>query len=386
MPKKIYIVVGEPSGDALGSRLMEALRKTLPSVEFYGLGGETMTAAGLRSLFDIADLSVMGIWEVLPHLPLLLRRIRQTAADIAAVKPDALVTIDSWGFVHQLLNRIKKHGCTMPKIHYVAPQVWAWKRGRAKTAAKLLDALLTLLPAEAPYFERHGLACTFVGHPVVENTAGIHFDNAAFRSRHGIAPDSEILCVLPGSRHGEIARLSPIFNEVIRGLLPKYPRMTAVIPSVAAMAARVQAAFANCAAPCRILTGTTEKYAAFHACHAALAASGTVSLELAACGAPHVVAYRFSRLSNLLAQILVKPHTRFANLLNILADSEIVPECMLSDCKASYILPRMLTLMGDSAAAAAQVSAAAISLQKLSPQGMPPSQQAAKAVTALINN
>jgi lipid-A-disaccharide synthase len=184
--KLIYIIAGEPSGDLLASRLMQALSAKDPDVRFAGLGGETMTALGFESLFDISDISVMGFFEVLPKLRLIMRRLKQVMDDIRYTRPDVIVTVDSWGFAHQVLERLKKKGCRIPRVHYVAPQVWAWKPGRAKTVARLVNHLMTLLPFEPPYFEKHGLQCTFVGHPVIENTANLTADPLAFKSKYGI--------------------------------------------------------------------------------------------------------------------------------------------------------------------------------------------------------
>ena len=382
-PAKIYIVACEPSGDILAARLMSALRGRLPSAEFYGIGGETMTALGFEPLFDISDTAVMGIWEVLPRLPLILKRLRQTAAHIEQVRPDVLITVDSWGFVHNLLKRLEKKGAGIPKIHYVAPQVWAWKRGRAKTAARLIDELLTILPHEAPYFEKHGLHCTFVGHPAVEIAARTA-DPADFRRRHNIPPRSVLLCLLPGSRRNEIRRLAPIFREVAERLKEHYPNLFVVIPSVESMAEAISAAFACNPVPHCVVTGQDERYRAFCACGYALAASGTVSLELACCGVPQVVAYRFGRVSNLLAEVLVRPHTPFGNLINILLGSEVVPECMLADCTADFIFPRLLALMQSADLQFQQTSHFHRALERLRPPDMLPSEKAAEAVVKVL--
>jgi lipid-A-disaccharide synthase len=291
-----------------------------------------------------------------------------------------LVTGDSWGFVHQLLNRLSKRGIAVPKIHYVAPQVWAWKRGRAKTVARLVDHLMTLLPNEPPYFTKYALPCTFVGHPVIENTSNINIDSPAFRSRHNIPQNCTLLCVLPGSRQSEIARIAPIFKDIIKGILKHFPDLFVVIPSVETMAARVQASFADCAAPLCVVTGQSERYAAFCASTCAVAASGTVSLELTACGTPHVVAYKFGTVTNVLARLFVRPHLPLVNLINLLQVKEIIPEWILYDCKTNYILPRILDLMHNPDRCAAQIADAQKSLQMLRSADMLPSQKAAEVV------
>jgi lipid-A-disaccharide synthase len=180
---KIYLIVGEPSGDILASRLIKAICAKHPGAEFFGIGGETMKAEGFNSLFNIKDLSVMGLMEVIPKLPVILRRRKEVLCDIENLQPDVIVTVDSWGFVNSILKNLKKRGNKVPKVHYVAPQVWAWKKGRAKKAAQIMEHLMTLLPYEPPYFEKYGLDCTFVGHPVIENTANLPTDISLLRTQ-----------------------------------------------------------------------------------------------------------------------------------------------------------------------------------------------------------
>ena len=374
----IYFVAGEPSGDLLASRLMQALREKLPSVQFAGVGGETMSAAGLQSVFNIADISVMGIMEVLPRLRTIFKRLAQVEADIIQKQPQVLVTVDSWGFVQQLLQRLQKKGVQISKVHYVAPQVWAWKKGRAKTTARLVNHLMTLLPMEPPYFEKHGLPCTFVGHPVIENTAGLLHNDAAFRTRYGISPEAQLLTVLPGSRHSEVSRLIPVFQKTLRQLQPHFPKLHLLIPSVLAMAPEIEKAFARFPIPHSIITGQYERYAAFQSSCFALAASGTVSLELTACGTPHLIAYSFNPITNKMVKYVAG--TRYANLINILADEEIIPEFVLERCRASLIAPKALALMQDAESRKAQLHAAQQQLHKLRPEDMLPSQKAAEVV------
>jgi lipid-A-disaccharide synthase len=339
---KIYFVTGEPSGDLLASSLMKALKEKTPDVEFYGIGGETMRPYGLNSLFNMAELTVMGFFEVIPVLPRILKRIEQTVADIEKVNPDILITVDSWGFVSVLLSRLKKRKITIPKLHYVAPQVWAWKKGRAKNVAKLVDRLMTLLPYEPEYFEKYGLKCDFVGHPVVENRIE-EIDADDFRERYNIPRDANILSVLPGSRNSEVKRLIPVFNEAIGLLSAKIENLFVVIPTVETVVDEIEKAFKNSNIPCRIITGRNERYAAFKQSMAAIAASGTVSLELASCKTPHLVAYKFNPLTNFFADIFVK--VKYANLINILSNREIIPEFMLHKCEANLIADKILEII-----------------------------------------
>ena len=383
METLIYIIAGEPSGDLLASRLMQALRDKYPEVRFAGMGGETMTALGFESLFDISDISVMGFLEVLPKLRLIMRRMNQVMADIRERKPDVIVTVDSWGFVHQILARLKKEGNHIPKVHYVAPQVWAWKKGRAKTVARLVDRLMTLLPYEPPYFEKYGLHCTFVGHPVIENTAGLVNDPMTFKARYGIPEQCTLMSVLPGSRNSEIKRLIPVFKQVLRQLKKTYPDLYLVIPSVAAISGKVESAFADLEVPHRVILGQYERYAAFQASVFALAASGTVSLELAACGTPHVITYKFGYVANRTLKYFAG--TKYANLINILADKFLIPEFILVNCRESLITPTILDLMQHPAKAKAQVDEALQYLLKLKPDDAMPSEKAAEVVWEQVN-
>src|SRR5712691_1538272 len=208
----LFIIAGEPSGDALGAALIAALReRTGGRLRVAGIGGELMAAQGLDSLVPLGDLAVAGVAEVLPRAPLILRHVRQTVTAIRALRPDAVITIDSSGFSWRIAQRLRRKGERMPLIHYVAPMVWAWRGGRARRMARWYDHLLTLLPFEPPYFERVGLAASYVGHPVLESGAD-RGDAARFRATHAIAEGELVLSVLPGSRGGEVRRLIPIFG------------------------------------------------------------------------------------------------------------------------------------------------------------------------------
>ena len=374
----VYIIAGEPSGDLLASRMMQSLRDKVPSIHFSGLGGETMIASGFESLFDISEISVMGIIEVLPKLRNIVRRLNQVVADIGNKSPDIIVTVDSWGFARQILERLEKEGIAVPRVHYVAPQVWAWKRGRAKVVARLTDRLMMLLPHEAQYFEKYGLKCTFVGHPVIESASRPTDSAEIFKKKYDIPDKCTLISVLPGSRKSEIDRLVPVFKQTLLGLKRYFPDLFIVIPSVSAISEKVDAGFAGLDIPLRIILGQYERYAAFRASRFALAASGTVSLELVACGTPHVITYKFGYFTN---KILKRyAGTKYANLINILADKFVIPEFVLENCRASLIIPSALELMQDSEKAKSQVGEAQLQLIRLKPDGVMPSEKAAETV------
>lgn len=352
----VYLIAGEPSGDLLASRLMRALReKTDGKVRFAGVGGETMIENGFESLFDSSELAVMGLAEVIPSIPRILKRIRQTVDDIAAKKPDVVVTVDSWSFSARVNRKLKALNTGIPQIHYVAPQVWAWKKGRAKTCGRYIDRLMALLPHEAKYFEPHGLKTDFVGHPVVEGGAS-KGNGKAFRQQIGVDDGVGLLCVLPGSRRSETKYLLPVFKETAAALAEKYPDMHIVIPTVVTVEKTVRAAVADWALPVHVVTGEANRYDAFAACDAALAASGTVALELAMAKVPYTIAYKMNPISSFLARKLVSG--RFANLVNILPDREIVKEYLLEDCNAANLTAEIEKLLDDKSYREAEVSQA----------------------------
>lgn len=342
-PLKVYLITGEPSGDLLGSRLMRALKKqTHHQVVFMGVGGETMQEEGLTSLFDIKDLAVMGILEVLPGLPKILHHMNNVIADIKEKQPDIVVTIDSYSFCARIHKRLKKAKCDIPHVHYVAPQVWAWKKGRAKTVAKFIDHMFCLLPSEPAYFTPYGMATTFVGHPVVEGGAS-KGNGQAFRKNHFISQETTVVTMLPGSRKNEVAYLLPIFKCAIELFAQKYPDICVIIPTVQTVCQEIKAQLKEWAIPFIVVEGEQDRYDAFAASDIAVAASGTVSLELAMADVPHLVAYKVNKLTGFLAKLLLK--IKYVNLINILSGREIIPELLQDNCTPEKIVATMEGLM-----------------------------------------
>jgi lipid-A-disaccharide synthase len=380
----IYLVACEPSGDQLGALLMTALREqTSGQVRFAGVGGPLMNKAGLNSLFEVRDLALLGVFEVLPKARMVFQRVSKTVADIEARHPDILVTIDSWGFTGRIHERLTKKQNTVPRVRYVAPQVWAWRPGRAKQLARWITHLLTLLPFEPPYFTKHGLQATWVGHPVVES-GFTHGDGAAFRKRHGIPPDRRVIGVLPGSRRMEVARLLPVFKEAVAQLAERYPDVHVVIPTVDTVAHQVYMAADGWNAPVTVVMDADQRRDAFAACDVALAASGTVSLELALAGVPHIIAYRVNSLSALAFRFLSR--TRYVNLINILVGHEAVPERLQARCRPDVLADDLTLLLRDDMRRVAQRADFAAALSKLTPEGERPSRKAAQTILSLIKN
>jgi len=326
----IFVVTGEPSGDVLGGRLIAALRqRTGGNLRVAGIGGERMHDEGLESLVPLGDLAVMGVAEVLLRAPAILRRVRETVAAIRTLRPDAVVTIDSSGFSWRIAHQLRSRGETLPLIHYVAPMVWAWRAGRARRMARWYDHLMTLLPFEPPYFERVGLSCCYVGHPVLESGAD-RGDGDQFRATHRLAEDDLLITVLPGSRGAEVARLLPIFGAALNRLERLIGPFRVVVPTVGTVAATVAEALRLWPGTPIMVRRPEDKFDAFAASRAALAASGSVALELAMAKLPMVVGYRLNPLTEKFLDRVLK--VRQVNLVNLLLGKPLVRELLGPNC------------------------------------------------------
>ena len=332
---KIYIIAGEPSGDLLASRLMRSMISKCPDTEFFGIGGETMEREGLKSLFDISELAVMGIWEVIPSIPRILKRIKQTVADIERVKPDIVITVDSWSFSARIHKALRKKKLNIKQVHYVAPQVWAWKKKRARTMYKYIDHLLTLFPYEPKYFTPYHLDTTFVGHPVIESSV-LYGNGDDFKARFNIGENCNVMAILPGSRKNEVAHLLPVFLAAAQRFYEKHPDFCFVIPTVKTVEDKVRQMIEGFNLPITVLNTEYDRHDAFKAAEVAVAASGTVALELAMVDVPHVIAYKVSPFTAFLARRFLK--IQFVNLSNILLGREVVPELLQENCTEEKIL------------------------------------------------
>lgn len=371
----IYLIAGEPSGDVLGGRLIKGLRKIAhDDIVFSGVGGANMTAQGLNSLFPMQELSIMGIVEVLPKIPALLSRIKQTTADILEKKPDVVVTIDAPDFCFRVAKRLAGKG--IPIVHYVAPSVWAWRPGRAKKVAALVDHVMCLLPFEPPYFTREGVDATFVGHSILESGAD-RGDGAAFRARHNIPTDAPLLCVLPGSRHGEVSRLMGVFGETLQGVHDQVEGLHIVLPTISSVSDHVRSQSKGWKNTL-VVEGDVEKYDAFAASDASLAASGTVSLELGLARLPTIIAYRMAPISAYIARKFVK--LDYVSIINLILKREAMPELLLEDCTAEKLIPAVTGLLLSDTAREEQKTAFADALRQLRAEDTKPSDAAARVV------
>ncbi|MTH97867.1 lipid-A-disaccharide synthase [Roseibium sp. RKSG952] len=348
-PVHVCIVAGEESGDQLGAELMQALSDRLPGqVRFSGVGGERTRALGLDSFFDMSDVSVMGISAVLARLPLIIRRVYQTVDAIIAARPDILVIIDSPDFTHNVAKRVRKRAPHIPVVGYVSPSVWAWRPGRARKMRAYVDELLALLPFEPEAHRRLGGPRThYVGHPLIENVGSMR---PMPGERPDLADGKKVLLLLPGSRNSEIKRLLPTFGETVARIAEADRDLEIILPAVTHIEAKIRAGVKDWPVKPVIVSGQAEKLAAFRKAHAALAASGTVSLELALSGVPMVIAYKIDWIVRLLKEL--NKVLKFASidsmvLPNIILNDKPIPEFLDNEANPEALSLRVLELLSD---------------------------------------
>ena len=372
---KIFVIAGEPSGDKLGGALMVGLRQLRPDVTFQGVGGLLMQAQGMRSQFPMDELSIMGIAEVLPKYFHLKRRIREVATAVIAAKPDVLITIDSPDFCLRVA-RLVKDASRIRTVHYVAPTVWAWRPKRATKMAKVIDHVLALFPFEPRLMQAAGMACDFVGHPVVAETIATAADVAAFRGAHNLGAGPLILA-LPGSRRGEVTRLCARFGAALQPVIAAHPTARVIVPCAGPVEALVRELTANWPVKPLLISANDPagKSAAFAAADVALAASGTVSLELAAVGTPMVIAYDMNWLSQMIISRMLLVDT--VTLVNLVSETRVVPEFIGKDCQPVPIGAALLNVLTDPDA---QNAAMMLTMARLGQGGEAPGLRAARAV------
>ncbi|HTI66788.1 MAG TPA: lipid-A-disaccharide synthase [Caulobacteraceae bacterium] len=377
------LVAAEASGDALGAGLARALKDRLgeDAVEFVGVGGAAMAAEGVQSPFDIAELSILGIFEGVRAYPRVVRRADQTAALAAAARPDIAVLIDSWGFTLRVAQRLRRQDPALPLVKYVGPQVWASRPQRARTLAGAVDLLLTLYAFDAPLFEAAGLKTVFVGNAALQRDFSAA-DPARLRAHIGAGADEPILLVAPGSRPSEIARVLPAFAAAAARLTAERPGLKVVIPVAGVVAGAVREAVRGWAVLPWLIEDEALKDDAMAAATVALACSGTVTTELALAGCPMVVGYRIGAMSYQVIKRLVR--TRWVCLLNVAADREIVPELIQHACNGPALAREAARLLDDPARRAAQVADQSAALDRLGRGAGDPARGAAEAVIALL--
>ncbi|SEN66036.1 lipid-A-disaccharide synthase [Loktanella fryxellensis] len=370
---KVFVIAGEPSGDALGGAVMAGLRDLAPGVTFDGVGGPLMQAQGLDSRFPMDELSVMGLAEVLPKYRALKRRIAQCAQAVLDTRPDVLLTIDSPDFCLRVAKLVKARS-SIRTIHYVAPTVWAWRPGRAARMARHIDHVLALFPFEPPLMQAAGMTCDFVGHPVVAQPLAGVAEAAVFRATLGTGP---VVLALPGSRRGEVTRLADRFGGALHLLAQTHPGLRVVVPVAAPVADLVAAAVQGWPGDPLLVApdDPAAKRAAFRAADVALAASGTVSLELAAAGTPMAIAYDMNWLSRQIIGRMLLVDT--VTLVNLVSDTRTVPEFIGPDCTSSRIADGLRDVL---ARPQAQQAAMALTMDRLGRGGEAPGLRAARSV------
>lgn len=382
-PLCIMLVAAEASGDDRGAGLMAALKRRLgpDSLRFVGLGGQGMAAEGLSSPFDMSELSILGLVEGLKAYPRVIRRADEMAALALREQPDVAILIDSWGFTVRLAQRLKAQTPNLLVVKYVAPQVWAYRQGRAAALAKTVDHLLSIHSFDAPFFERVGLPTTFVGN----STLNLDFSGAdpdGLRRRLGIGPEAPVLLVLPGSRPSEIERVGPNFAEAVALLKAVRPELQVIVPAASTVAEMVRTRVAGWPHRAHVVEGEADRYSAMQTATVALACSGTVTTEVALAGTPMVVGYRLAPLTYAIIKRLIR--TKYVTLFNIAADAFVAPELIQEACTGPNLARELALRLDDPILRQAQVEAQNAALAKMGRGGPDPSEAAALAVLKLL--
>jgi len=384
---RLFVVAGEHSGDALGAKLMAAINaRRRGRVRYVGVGGPHMAHEGLVSQFPMEEVAVMGPAAIARRLPLILRRIRGTVAAAIAAEPDALVIIDSPEFTHPIARRVRKRRPDIPIIDYVSPSVWAWRPGRAARMRRYIDHVLALLPFEPDAHQRlGGPPCTYVGHPLVERLSWIEaLDAAPLAGRLGLSPGTPLIVVLPGSRSSEVRHLMEPFGQALKLLMDAGRKFDVAVPVVDSVRPLVEAHLSSWPGQPLLLSGEEDKFRAFKLARAALAASGTVTLELAVAGTPMVVAYKVDRVAHLPLRLLIKAPT--AVLANLVLGERAFPEFLQGDCTPAKLAEALAALMDDGPARERQLAALARVPERLLLPEAAPSDAAAGVVLWYAEN
>lgn len=337
----IVLVAGEASGDNLGAQLIDALRARLPQARFAGIAGPRMIEAGCEPWERAEELALMGLFEIVPHLPRLLRIRRRLRARVLEQRPDVYIGVDAKEFNLRLAPAIKARG--IPTVQYVSPQIWAWRQGRVRTISRAVDLILCLLPFEKPFYDAHGVSAVFVGHPLADRIP-MHLDASQAREALGLARQQTCIGLLPGSRRGEVARLAPPFAATVKWLLERRPQLQFIAAPANESARRIlTAALAEAGVAERVRLADGQAQQVMAAADALLLASGTATLEAALVKRPMVVAYRLGWLTSFLLETLKLFRAPFFAQPNLLAGRQIVPEYFNRQVRADVLGPALLT-------------------------------------------
>ncbi|MFT6106812.1 MAG: lipid-A-disaccharide synthase [Rickettsiales bacterium] len=380
---KIFIIAGEPSGDVLGGKLMAAIRSESQdqNIEFVGIGGKKMQEQGLESIFPISELSIMGFAEIIPHLPKLIKRIKQTSQDILNSEAQMVITIDSPDFCFRVIKKLNKNpnSKNIKKIHMIAPSVWAYRPKRAQKIAKIYDLLLAILPFEPPYFEKHGLETIFIGHPITQDSQNItQITQNDFRAQNQIKDDDLVICAMAGSRVGEVKRMLPEIIGAANILASKHQNLVIVMPTIQRTKPVIEEYLSQFKARV-ILIDEDKKYHAFKASNLAIAKSGTNNLEIAIAKLAMITIYKINPITHFIVKRLIK--IKYANLINLILNKELIPELLQNDCSSFEIANQAEKLINNPNLAKKQILEGAQVLNLLGlNESESPSQKAAKKI------
>jgi lipid-A-disaccharide synthase len=379
--RRIFLIATEESGDRLGASLMKVLRQRLGgAVQFEGVGGQSMAREGLTSLLPIEELSIMGLAAVVKQLPMLLRRIRETAEAVTQASPDVLVIIDSPDFTHRVARRVRASDPAIPIIDYVSPSVWAWRPGRARAMCAYVDHVLALLPFEPEEYRKlRGPPCSYVGHPLSEQIGSLRPGPDEQKRREEAPP---VLLVLPGSRRSEIRHHMAVFGATLGLLQGEGVAFELVLPTMPHLVDAVREGVANWPVQPRVVVGEQEKRAAFRIARAALAKSGTVTLELALAGVPTVAAYRVGAVEAWIMRRAIRVSSVI--LANLVVGDNVVPELLQQDCTPQKLSPALRDVLDETPLRRRQVEAFAKLDAIMSTGNATPSTRAADIVLAAM--
>ena len=380
--RRIFLIATEESGDRLGANLMKVLRQRLgDGVRFEGIGGRAMAREGLDTLFPIEELSIIGLAAVVKELPKILGLIKETAIAVTEAAPDILVIIDSPDFTHRVAKRVRAKDPSIPIVNYVSPSVWAWRPGRARAMLKYVDHVLALLPFEPEAYRRlHGPPCSYVGHPLVEQLASLR-PNADEAKRRAESPP--VLLVLPGSRRSEIRHHMAVFGRAVGLLQERGVAFELMLPTMPHLQETVVEAVKGWPVQPQVVIGEQDKRAAFRIAHAALAKSGTVTLELALAGVPMVTAYRVGAIEAFILRRAIRVSSVI--LANLVIGKDVIPEFLQEDCTPEKLAEALCDVLSDSAMRREQLEAFATLDTLMSTGDQPPSVRAADIVLATMH-
>ena len=329
--KKIFVLTGEPSGDKLASKVIINLKKINPSLDYLSVGGEHLQSLGIKSIYNLKQITYLGFTKVMLNLFKINKKINQTVKAIVEYNPDILFTVDSPDFTLRVAERVKKKNSKIKTIHYVAPQVWVWREGRVKKIKKFIDHILLLFEFEKKYFEKEQISCEFVGHPLLENKDYSKIDNSLIVTKH-----KALISVFAGSRESEIKVLMPILLDFIRLMNLKYNDMTYVFHSTKAYSQFMESFIKKSnLSNCNVISDEKMKNYILQKSIFAVAKSGTVSIEICSAKIPLIIFYKMGLINFLIVKSLVK--TKYANIINFAANEELIPELLQSNCNAKNI-------------------------------------------------